>query len=113
MTSLNFLNLLWRLPRLPNSNLSFEAAPALRRGRRDMTFNPLDIAIKMAGATLGSIERAPLRLNALVLERAFGTASLFAAALTTHYIAQVCVRRLGECLLVSDVCHVDESILIF
>ncbi len=54
-----------------------------------MSFNPLDIAIKMAGATLGSIERAPLRLNALVLERAFGTASLFAAALTTHYIAQV------------------------
>jgi hypothetical protein len=69
-------------------NLSFLAAPSLRRGRKNMTFNPVAVILKVVGAAFGSVERAPLRINSLLLERAFGNVSLFIAALSSHFIAQ-------------------------
>jgi vacuolar protein sorting-associated protein 13A/C len=58
------------------------------KGKGKGSFNPFEILLRVAGTTLSSIESAPLRINSLVLENAFGSTALFFGALTNHFIQQ-------------------------
>lgn len=48
--------------------------------QRETTFNPFAVLIRLLGTTLTSLEAAPIRINSLVLENAFGNTALFSGA---------------------------------
>ena len=50
--------------------------------------NPLRIITQLLGSTIANIDNAPICLNALVLEDAFGTATELNGRITQHYTRQ-------------------------
>ncbi len=53
-----------------------------------ISFNPFVVLLRIAGTTLSSLDRAPLHINALVLQHAFGNTALFLNTLSNHFINQ-------------------------
>ncbi len=85
-TSLYYISLLHIQPL--KVTLSFEASPAIRNNFTDLVFNPLQLVLSMASGVLGNISEAPIELNSLMIENAFGDVSSLLAPVMHFYISQ-------------------------
>jgi hypothetical protein len=52
------------------------------------TRGPLRILTQVLGSAIANIDNAPIQLNALVLDDAFGTSSELVGRITQHYTRQ-------------------------
>jgi len=78
------LNLSFRL-----SGESSSGSSHTKRGGGGRTIvNPFKVLGQMAGATFGNLDDAPLRLNALTVENAYGDSATLLAPILAHYTSQ-------------------------
>jgi len=70
-------------------NVSFQANATLRKKFDSvLDFNPFSVLLSLAGATFGSVDNAPIRLNGVVIDNASGTPETLIRPIIQHYTSQ-------------------------
>ena len=68
--------------------LTFRANPDLRVGSEAMAFNPIQAVFNAASGVLGSIDAAPVCLNSLIVQDAYGDVATLLQPIVQFYVTQ-------------------------
>jgi len=69
-------------------NITFNMMPSTDDPSSQTAKNPLRILTQLLGTTIANIDNAPIGLNALIVEDAFGSSDELVSRITTHYTRQ-------------------------
>jgi hypothetical protein len=68
--------------------ITFRANPDLRAGSETMAFNPIQAVFNAASGVLGSIDAAPVCLNSLIVQDAYGDVATLLQPIVQFYVSQ-------------------------